>query len=243
MEGHHLVRGRGPADGDFLLEDHWTLAAGLKTGRDKNTEFAINSKTHSTCYHFKVTLKDISPAVWRRFVVPNDIGLDRLHDIIQIVMGWSDSHLHEFEFKGKKYSEANEDADHFGDPPLDESKFRVCDLVAKKGEKISYLYDFGDSWEHEIALESVELIPKGFEIRISCLEGKNACPPEDVGGVPGYEEFLKTIANPKNPEQKEMLKWAESATGRKCKFDPKRFDEEEVSREIMKYLRWSRGRS
>ncbi len=214
----------------------------MKPGRDKKPEIAIKPTTHSTCYHLKVTLRDISPAVWRRFVVPNDFRLDRLHDLIQIVMGWSDSHLHEFEIKGKKYSEALEEADHFGQPPLDESKFRLCDLVSKKGEKISYLYDFGDSWEHDILLESVELIPNGFEIRISCLEGKNACPPEDVGGAPGYGEFLKTIASPKHPEQKEMLKWAESVTGRKGKFDPKRFDEEEVTREIMKYLRWSRDR-
>lgn len=203
---------------------------------------AIKSKIPSACYHLKVTLKDISPAVWRRFAVPNDFRLDRLHDIIQIVMGWSDSHLHEFEIKGKRYSEAVEDADPFGAPPLDESKFHLSDLVSKKGEKFSYLYDFGDSWEHEVVLESVEIIPKGFEISISCQEGKNACPPEDVGGVPGYEEFLKTIANPKHPEQKAMLKWAEGATGRKGKFDPNRFDEEEVTREIMKYLRWSRDR-
>ena len=100
-------------------------------------------------YLMKIQLLDIEPVIWRRFVVPANITLDRLHDVIQIVMGWTDSHLHEFTIGNKRYTEYPESKED----GLVCGRYRLGDLIKQKGRTFSYLYDFGDSWEHELALE------------------------------------------------------------------------------------------
>ncbi len=138
-------------------------------------------------YLLKIRLLGIEPEIWRRFVVPASITLDRLHDVIQIVMGWSDSHLHAFTIGKKRYTEYPESRED----GLPCGEYRLGDLIKQQGRKFGYLYDFGDYWEHEVVLEDSRYFEPESRRELVCLEGGRACPPEDVGGVPGYFEFLK----------------------------------------------------
>jgi len=164
-------------------------------------------------YLLEIQLVDIEPAIWRRFVVPASITLDRLHDVIQIVMGWTDSLLHEFTIGKKRYTEYPESKED----GLECGRYRLGDLVKQKGRTFLYLYDFGDGWEHELLVEKILTSESGAAYP-RCLTGKRACPPEDVGGVWGYADFLEAVRNPSHPEHKNMLTWAGG------NFDPAAFD-------------------
>ncbi len=186
-----------------------------------------------TAYVTKISLAGAKPAIWRRFCVPGEISLDRLHDVIQIVMGWHECHMHRFEIDGKRYTEAPEDMELEG---TEESEFRLCDLVLRVKTKFVYEYDFGDGWTHELAVEQIDEVPKGHRACIGCMDGKRACPPEDVGGVDGYAEFLTALKNPKHPEHEHYLDWCGG------EFDPNAFDPDAVNLELARYSRWSRPR-
>ncbi len=155
-------------------------------------------------YLLKIQLLDIEPAIWRRFVVPASITLDRLHDVVQIVMGWTDSHLHEFTIGNKRYTEYPESKED----GLICGKYRLGDLIKQKGRTFSYLYDFGDSWEHELVLEESHYFNPETRTELACLEGERACPPEDVGGVPGYFEFCKALLDPNHEEHESFMEWS-----------------------------------
>ena len=187
----------------------------------------------ASAYAMKISLLGSKPAIWRRFCVPADITFDRLHDVIQIVMGWEESHLHCFEINGRKFSESDEDMDVDW---MEEAEFVLSDLVPRAGAKFLYEYDFGDGWEHELLVERIDEVPKGHGACIQCLDGKRACPPEDVGGIGGFEEYLSALENPKHPEHIEYREW-------RGPFDPKAFDLNAVNIEIAKYCRWSRPRA
>ena len=133
-------------------------------------------------YLLNIQLVDIEPPVWRRFVVPASITLDRLHDVIQIVMGWTDSHLHEFTIGNKRYTEYPESKED----GLPCGRYRLGDLIKQKGRTFQYLYDFGDGWEHELVLEESRYFNPELRTELACLDGLRDCPLEDVGGVPGY---------------------------------------------------------
>lgn len=183
-------------------------------------------------YLLKIQLLDIEPAIWRRFVVPASIPLDRLHDVIQITMGWTDSHLHEFTIGNKRYTEYPK----FKEDGLPCGRYRLGDLIKQKGRTFRYLYDFGDSWEHELTLEDSRYVDPELQTEISCLEGERACPPEDVGGLPGYEEFCEAIQDPNHEDHEMLMNWSGG------NFDSEYFNCHEVNQELMKYLRWSRDR-
>jgi hypothetical protein len=180
-------------------------------------------------YLLKIQLLDIEPAIWRRFVVPASITLDRLHDVIQIIMGWTDSHLHEFTIGNKRYTEYPESKKD----GLVCGRYRLGDLIKQKGRTFSYLYDFGDSWEHELVLEESRYFSSELRTELTCLGGERACPPEDVGGVPGYFEFCNALKDPSNEEHESYMEWSGGD------YDSELFDSESV---MMKYLRWSRDR-
>lgn len=183
-------------------------------------------------YLLKIELKNIEPVIWRRFVVPASISLDRLHDVIQIVMGWKDSHLHEFSIGKKRFTEfpeSKQDGSGCG-------RYRLCDLIKRKGRTFQYLYDFGDSWEHEITLERNEYIMLESHAPVVCLDGARACPPEDVGGEPGYFEFCAAIADPTDEDHNLLLEWVGG------KYDSESFDLHAVNWELINFLRWSRDR-
>ena len=183
-------------------------------------------------YLLKIQLLDIEPAIWRRFVVPGSITLDRLHDVIQIVMGWTDSHLHEFTIGKKRYTEYPE----FKEDGLACGRYRLVNLIKRKGRTFGYIYDFGDFWKHELLIEESRYFDPRLRTPIVCLDGARACPPEDVGGVSGYFEFCKALKDPKHEEHESYMEWSGGD------FDSERFDVDSVNWELMKYLRWSRDR-
>ena len=183
-------------------------------------------------YLLKIQLLDIEPVILRRFIVPASITLDRLHDVIQIVMGWTDSHLHEFTIGNKRYTEYPESKED----GLPCGRYRLAHLVKQKGRTFHYLYDFGDGWEHELVLEESRYFNPELRTELACLDGQRACPPEDVGGVPGYFEFLNALKDPNHEEHESYTEWSGG------NFDSERFDPELVNWELMKYLRWSRDR-
>ncbi len=183
-------------------------------------------------YLLEIQMVDIEPAIWRRFVVPSSITLDRLHDVIQIVMGWADSHLHEFTIGKKRYTEYPESKED----GLECGRYRLGDLMKQKGRTFRYLYDFGDGWDHQLSLVDSRYFNPEQQIELACLEGERACPPEDVGGVPGYGEFCKVLKDPNHEEYESYMEWSGGD------YDSERFDADVVTWELMKYLRWSRDR-
>jgi Plasmid pRiA4b ORF-3-like protein len=174
-------------------------------------------------HQLKVTLEGVEPPVWRQLVVPSQFTLFDLHCVIQVAMGWENSHLHDFTIKRQKYSvEGPED---FGDA-LFEDEARLCDVVGPRS-KFRYQYDFGDCWDHVIVVEKV----RDDESPPVCIDGARACPPEDSGGAWGYSEKLKALKSPDEEESAEMREWLGDD------FDPNRFDKEAVNRALARLFR------
>ncbi|MEI8289368.1 MAG: plasmid pRiA4b ORF-3 family protein [Verrucomicrobiota bacterium] len=179
-------------------------------------------------YQLKITLNYSRPSIWRRIVVPSNLRLNRLHDVIQQVMPWTNCHMHHF-IVGKPYSR---DCIYYGRPNpqfadmdsenLNEAKYTIADIAPAAKAKFYYEYDFGDGWEHQIVVEKVLPPDAGFK-RVVCLAGKNACPPDDCGGIPGYYQMLEIIADPKHPDHEHMKLWLG------VEWDAARFDLEEVN--------------
>jgi len=175
----------------------------------------------SRIYQIKVTLEDVPPAIWRRVQVPGDITLFKLHETLQIVMGWDNYHLHSFLIHGEHYGDPTYDEfDELG--TKDETRYKLSQVIREEGVRFVYEYDFGDGWEHTLLVEKILPAEKGIHYP-RCVKGKRACPPEDVGGVWGYEEFLKAINDPEHSEYDEYRGWIGS------EFDPEAFDLEEVN--------------
>jgi Plasmid pRiA4b ORF-3-like protein len=190
----------------------------FRTARMKRYTAAMaKTSLPNNAYQLKITLGGSKPPIWRRFVAPGQITLAKLHDVIQIVMGWYDSHLHAFEIDGEQYGEASRDGMDLDLNGSDERKFRLCDVIPEVKAKFRYEYDFGDSWEHALVVEKI--IPADDQPEtFVCLAGKGRCPLEDCGGIWGYYRLLEVLANPKDPEHADMKEWAGG------KFDPDEFD-------------------
>lgn len=158
----------------------------------------------STVARLKVVLDDVEPKVTRQLLVPLTMRLSRLHSVLQIVVGWTDSHLWEFRFRDVGYGPPDPD---YRDGPLDARFTSLGRAVADSGARsFKYLYDFGDGWSHSIRIEKTEPVTIGLDYPF-LLHASGRCPPEDVGGPPGYEEFLAAIANPQHPEHQQMREW------------------------------------
>ncbi len=184
-------------------------------------------KKFNKVYQFKITLKGVRPPIWRRIQVPETYTFGDIHVAIQDAMGWSDYHFHEFEIvnlsTGLKANIGIPVPDEaFGREVLQDWKQKIADYFSMENRSANYVYDFGDTWEHRIQLEKILLREKGVDYPI-CIKGKRACPPEDCGGIWGYEELLEIIKNPKHEEHEEMLEWLGG------EFDSEHFDVEEVS--------------
>ena len=151
-------------------------------------------------YRIKVTLRDLKPPIWRRLLVPADLTLEQLHHVLQFAMGWGGHHLHEFSIGPERYG-VPEDHD-----TINEKKVRLSSVLGGVGAKALYSYDFGDGWEHTVAVEKV-LAPEPGQAYPVCVAGKRRGPPEDCGGVPGYINLLDAIYDPKHREHEEMLEW------------------------------------
>ena len=185
----------------------------------------MSAKPLRLIYQLKVTLQYSQPPIWRRLQVVSSDNLEDVHIALQIVMGWTDSHLHQFIKDRICYGIPDED---FPSDMLDEIDYRLEQLLKEEKDRLIYEYDFGDGWTHEIVLEKI--LPFKTDISLPvCLEGSRACPPEDVGGVPGYEMFLQAIGDPSHPEHEDMLDWNDGG------FDPEKFDLDKVNELLREY--------
>lgn len=198
-------------------------------------KFSSPAAASTPIYQLEVTLRGSEPRIWRRLQVPGSANLGWLHAVIQVAMGWTNSHLHQFMVEEQAYSDPAFELNEFeGDPQvLDESKALLMDIAPRENDTFAYQYDFGDSWDHQVKVERI-LGPGPAAAAVpQCLAGARACPPEDCGGVWGYADLVKIIGNPKHKEHKSMMEWL----GRT--FDPDAFDRDTVNACLRK-LKWPR---
>ncbi len=171
--------------------------------------------TAKPLWQLRIELIGIKPTIWRRVLVPGTVSLGKLHQVIQVTMGWMDVHLHEFDINDMR----------FGAP---DPEWDTGDVVYEKRVKLKsalegattfhYMYDFGDGWNHRIKVEKV--LPPDSSLKSPlCIGGANSCPPEDIGGIYGYMEFLQAIVNPEAPDSQRLLDWCG-----KPDFNPAHFD-------------------
>lgn len=166
-----------------------------------------------TVLQLRITLEEVDPAIWRRLLVPSGIRLDKLHDIIQVAMGWTDSHLHGFTIGKQRYGMHLDD---FAEGELDEKKFTVRAAVGDE-RRFRYEYDFGDDWQHQVVVEEVIRVPAELPFAV-CLDGQRSCPPEDCGGPYGYANLLNAVSDPEHEEYDEYIEWIGDD------FDPEEFE-------------------
>jgi hypothetical protein len=212
------VQADGPRDRDQELER-----------KDLVRHETSSSGTIATAqvYQFKLALVGVEPPIWRRIQVPDTYSFWDLHVALQDSMGWLDYHLHVFRVAGSAPGEVEQigipDADPFeGDKPtLPGWEIPITRHFTRPGTVVPYEYDFGDGWEHELTLEAI--LPRQVGQKYPfCVDGARACPPEDCGGVYGYENVLTVIQNPTHEEHESMLEWLGG------RFDPDRFDPKRV---------------
>lgn len=185
------------------------------------------TKQLKSIYQIKISLIGAKPPIWRTVLVSSDLGLGAFHDVIQAAMGWTDSHLHQFFDNEKSYGIPDDD---FELETEDEADYKLSQLLKKEKETLTYEYDFGDSWEHKILLEKILPFDTHTVLPV-CIKGKRACPPEDCGGIWGYEELLEIISDPEHPEHESMLEWLGGD------FDPDEFNLEEINEDLAEYCR------
>jgi len=179
----------------------------------------VKAPSHSV-YQLRVTLIGSAPSIWRTILVPGSITLQRLHRVLQKVMGWQTCHLHLFEVGTDRYGEPDPEwsdvQDHRG--------VRLYQAARQDGRFI-YNYDMGDGWRHEIVVERA-YSDKAFAGAPTCLAGERACPPEDCGGIGGYARLLIILADRRHPEHRRMKEWMGGP------FDPGAFDLAETNRRL-----------
>lgn len=182
-------------------------------------------------YQLKITLRGTKPPIWRRLLVPGSLNLERLHRVIQDAMGWENSHLHSFEVHGAEFGAA--DSDEWGGDVKAENQHTLERLLRVK-DRFTYRYDFGDGWEHQIV---VEKITPGEPAAPSVIAGARACPPEDCGGIWGYEELVAALADKRHPRHAALAEWAPPD------WTPERFDLAAADKRVAKHRpRASRAR-
>ncbi|ODS62541.1 MAG: hypothetical protein ABS41_09310 [Arenimonas sp. SCN 70-307] len=186
----------------------------------------------------RVELQEIEPLIWRRLQVPGDYTFWDLHVAIQSAFAWTDTHLHEFRPVGQRdgHPRLGMPLDDFDEreacptghnPPLPDWEHRVADILTPANPRLEYEYDFGDGWLHLVTLEEALTAAPGKKYP-RCTAGERSAPPDDCGGPGGYESLLETLADPGDPEHKSSHVWASSQKGKRGKFDPEAFDEQQV---------------
>ena len=175
-------------------------------------------------YELKLEMLEVEPLIWRRLLVPGSITLAQLHEVIQATMGWTNSHLHEFVVGEYSYS----DPEFEIDDARSEYRYRLARLAPRVRNTIAYLYDFGDGWEHQIRVETINEEDKRYPGKPVCLAGARNSPPEDCGGPWGYQNLLTAIGDKKHKEHKQLLEWVGG------RFDPEHFDLDEVNELLRK---------
>jgi Plasmid pRiA4b ORF-3-like protein len=161
----------------------------------------------------RIQLENVTPRIWRLVLVPGSVSLGKLSSMLCAAMGWTDSHLHGIRVADRYYTTLSEDSD---EDELDEDEVTVLEALGDE-RRFFYDYDFGDDWVHELEVEELDWSSSELKFAL-CLEGENACPPEDVGGTSGYAHFLEAITNPEHEEHDSYLEWVGGS------FDPSAFD-------------------
>jgi len=205
------------------LEEGIAKKAEMKIEGNPQRKTKINP---GVLYQFKVTLLGFKPLIWRRIQV-QDCTLDKLHEHVQTAMGWTNSHLHQFVIREKRYGDPGLMDDLDG---IDSTATMVSEILPKTGKRFrfKYDYDFGDGWEHEVLYEGSPPLERGKKYPL-CLEGERACPPEDIGGVWGYVDYLEALEDPKHELHEDYMEW-------NGPFDPDKFDPKKATREMKKGL-------
>jgi len=187
----------------------------------------MNYSSKRSIYQIRIILRGLRPPIWRLLWVASDTRLEDFNIMLQVAMGWSNIHLHQFEQNGLRYGTPDP---YFPDDTCRESDFHLDDLLREAGDCLVYRYDFGDDWVHKVRLEKV----LAFDDRLSlplCLRGKRACPLEDVGGPSGYRKFLSVFSDPAHPDHAELLAWIDGG------FDPDDFDVRQTNDALGEYCR------
>jgi hypothetical protein len=175
----------------------------------------MGNKTSSShpeaAYVLRVNIADSRPKIWRKLSVPGDYTLGDLHYILQIAFGWENGHMHSFTVNSTEYGMPVGDMGFDDDfDVIDEETVCLSRLNLQPKQKFKYLYDFGDSWLHEITVSKI--VPIGDEdeelMRPRCLDGERAGPLEDSGGIWGYQEMLEVLKDPHHEEYEEIHEWA-----------------------------------
>jgi hypothetical protein len=208
------------------------------TAMEMTAETKIRKSKIQLCvYELRITLEEIRPPIWRLIQVPNSLRLSCLHDAVQTVVGWTDSHLHRFEKDGKYWGVPEPDGDDSLDI-IDESQTTIGEVLTTPGDALLYVYDLGDKWRHDVALEKI--LPAAGRVSPVCLAGERHCPPEDVGGVPGYAEFLEVVFEHGHEEYEHYVRWAggPSPLNRSVgRFQPEEFNITAVN-DALSRMRW-----
>jgi hypothetical protein len=203
------------------LDQAWLKLRGPQI--DPAVQAAHAAKIEKSIFQIKISLKNVEPTVWRRILVP-DCTLARLHEIIQVVMGWYNEHLYCFAIDGDEYGPPDlSDAD-------DDERVKLSEIfpAGKRKFRFEYIYDMGDSWEHEIVIEKI-LDPEEGQAYPACIEGEQACPPEDVGGPWGFMEFVEALQHPERADHPFLQDDGYDD------FDPEAFDLAAVNQKLKRF--------
>lgn len=182
----------------------------------------------SKIFRIEIVLVDVEPTVRRVIEVPGEASLAALHEVLQESMGWTNSHLHEFEVDHARYGPLDPDAD---EDLLDGARTKLFRVLAA-GDDAGYVYDFGDNWHHLLVVEAVTVPEPGVRYP-RCVDGQGACPPENVGGTFGYPEFLDALADPDHADHADRVEWWGSD-----RFDPHHFDLDATNQALAR-LAWT----
>jgi hypothetical protein len=187
-------------------------------------------------YQINVTLLGTRPPIWRRLLVPVELTLEQLHNVLQLAMGWDDDHLHEFRIGQRRFGRPNPDERLMGMPEVsNERTAKLSTVLGRIGAKAMYTYDFGDDWEHSILLEKRLPADPSMPYPV-CTGGQRAGPPEDCGGIGGFYDLLDAMSDPNHPRHEEMRDWIGDD------FDPEAFAVDEVNRKLA-FLQRRRGKA
>lgn len=227
--------GAGGQEAAEVLREIATLVAGaggrsaagldvLQAGRARPARLPAKRKKAdgpAPVYQIKVSLRGAKPPIWRRLLVPGDVSLARLHATILAAFDWDGGHMHVFETAYGDFGRADRELGHRADGSV-----TLEQVAPGVKDKVRYTYDLGDDWVHDIAVEKV-LAPDPAMAYPRCTGGKRAAPPDDCGGIWGYEELVEVLADPAHPEHEEQLEWLGLADA--SEFAPEAFDVEAVN--------------
>jgi len=178
------------------------------------------ARSPGSIYQLRISLKETEPEIWRRVLVRGSTSLHKLHLVIQDVMGWTNSHLYEFEIRGERFEAPDPEAEG-----QDSTRAKLDGFGLELNDAFLYTYDFGDYWQHVLLVEARLRAERG-RFYPYCVAGERACPPEDCGGVGMFAELLAVLANPTDPQYSELLEWVDPD------YDPAAFDVRPVNRNL-----------